>query len=162
MRKLLVALVTFGVSLAATIAAASPAAAAPESASGSADVAVVLLVDPGLHVRSVPYVVGVNNLGPDTATSVTIRVQLPRQVVSATAPDCTYNRRTDVATCTVGPVPAETALLFQLNARFGVLSFGVHLRTTATQTASSPPDPNPANGSATVTCRANASVIVLC
>ena len=159
MRKLLVALVTFGLTAAATIAAAGPATAAP----GSADVAPVVLVPTGLHARTVPYIVGVNNLGPDTATSVTITVRLPRQVVSAaTAPQCTYNRRTDVATCTFEGVPGESAVLVPLDARVGVLSFGVHLTATAIRTASSPPDPNPANDTATVTCRANVSLLILC
>jgi Domain of unknown function DUF11 len=124
--------------------------------------ATVLIVPPGLHVRDVPYVVGINNLGPDTATSVTFTVQLPRQVVSATGPNCTYSRRTDIATCTLGPVPGESAVLWDLEARFGALSYGVHLATTATRAASSPADPNPANDSTTVTCRANVSLIILC
>jgi hypothetical protein len=162
MHRLLVGLVTFGVSVATTIAMAVPAAAAPETASGSADLAIVLSVPPGLHVGSVPYVVGINNLGPDTATSITVTVQLPRQVVSATGPRCIYNRSTDIATCTVGPVIGESAVLWELDARFGALSVGVHPATTATRTASSPADPNPANDSRTVRCLANVSLIIFC
>jgi Domain of unknown function DUF11 len=162
MHKLLIVVVSFFVSVAATIAMALPATAAPETAGGSADLAVVLIVPPGLHVRSVPYVVGINNLGPDTATSATITVRLPRQVVSATGSGCTFYGSNDTATCTFGSIIGDSAVLVELDVRFGALSFGVNLATTATRIASSPADPNPANDSSTATCRANVSLIIFC
>jgi uncharacterized repeat protein (TIGR01451 family) len=98
--------------------------------------------------QQVTYTITVTNLGPGTASSVTVTDILPAGAtfVSVSSPDAACGGTTTV-TCTMGPVavgdPAAITLVITANG-------SVPIANTAAITASSPPDPQPANNASTV------------
>lgn len=132
--------------------------------SGEADVGVDLQAQSGLLTTSIPYTLHITNNGPAAASNAAVTTQLPAstQAVSGLPGDCAYNPGTDQVTCTVSSLASGAATSRSFSARQGLLTIGLPLSATATRTASTPPDPNPANDTSTASCLALTPLLVLC
>jgi hypothetical protein len=128
-----------------------------------ADLGVSLQARAPLLGSSITYTQTVKNHGPDQETSGTITTQLPSQAESleAKSSGCTFEATTHRVSCPVGALAPEASQTSEYTAIYNLLSLGA-LEATATRTASTPTDPNPANDSATATCTAITSLIIIC
>ncbi len=143
----------FGIFLLATPSAASAAADLSLSKSDSPD--------PVATGADLVYTIGVTNAGPDAATDVVVRDDLPKgvKVISAVASQGTCSTKGKDVTCSLGAVgptalpnygPAPTITIrVRAPNRAGTIT------NTAT-VSSGEPDPNPANNTASATTRVTA------
>ncbi|MFE2873735.1 IPT/TIG domain-containing protein [Embleya sp. NPDC059259] len=127
----------------------------------TADVAVALQATgvPSLFDAHIDYTITVTNRGPDALGSATVSAPLPVPML-ATSPDCAVADRT--VTCTVGPLAKGAATTRHFTAPVALLSLGLAYEVTATRTASTPDDPNPANNGSSASCTVITSLIILC
>uniref|UniRef100_UPI000686A561 DUF11 domain-containing protein n=1 Tax=Conexibacter woesei TaxID=191495 RepID=UPI000686A561 len=116
----------------------------------------------GLIFKRVNYDVAVTNNGPADASAVTITTQLPSAVTSITSSTCTYSSSTHRASCPISAIANGATAHATFRANFRLLTIGLPLHATATRTASSPTDPNPANDSAGAGCVAFTTLIIHC
>ncbi|MYS22292.1 40-residue YVTN family beta-propeller repeat-containing protein, partial [Streptomyces sp. DvalAA-14] len=127
----------------------------------SADVAVSLAASPapallGAHID---YTLTLADQGPGAASSTTVTVNLPTPL-KATSSDCAATA--GKVTCSAGPLAAGARTTRHFSVPIGVLSLDLPYSVTATRTASSPADPNPANDRATRTCTVVTSLLINC
>jgi hypothetical protein len=117
---------------------------------------------PLLLSNHIKYKVAVKNNGPAEATSATIETQLASAATSIASTTCTFNSTTHKATCPFGPIADGATSEQTLTAYFPILTIGLPLKATATRTASTPEDPNPANDSSTASCNVITGLIIIC
>ncbi|MFJ7063269.1 hypothetical protein ACIQVA_37390 [Streptomyces microflavus] len=127
-----------------------------------ADIDVDVTTAPALGILA-PYLtftLTARDLGPDTAASATVTATLPPGS-SATnlSPGCTTASGT--VTCTYGPITNGAAVNKTFRVPLSLLGLGT-VSVTGTRTASAPADPNPANDSATASCRIVSVLLVTC
>lgn len=134
------------------ILVASPSAAAP-SRSG-VDLSVGLAAVGSILLSGAHYTVSVTNHGQQATTSSTVVVQLdPRSPgVITQPPPCPLDTTTATLTCSFGPLAAGATSSRTVWVVFGLPRAPTEVEATATLAASTPPDTNPANDSASVTC----------
>jgi|GEM_PF-3814518 len=132
-------------------------------AEAEADIAVSLDATAGLLSSRITYDVAAANQGPGDVDSATVVVDLPAQVssVSGLPTGCAYAASSDEVTCETGTIADGDEFAGSFNANLGLLSIG-QLPATATRTASTPADPNPANDSASANCSVLTSLLVSC
>ncbi|WP_051223783.1 DUF11 domain-containing protein [Conexibacter woesei] len=116
----------------------------------------------GLLVSHVNYHLAVTNNGPAAASGVTITTQLPWAATSIASTTCTYSSSTDQVSCPISSIANGATTSITFRAYFGLLTVGLPLHATATRTASSPTDPNPANDSNGTNCIAITSLLIGC
>ena len=128
----------------------------------AADLSVALAADgdPGLLAGHITYAVTVTNLGPAALASATITAPLPTPM-TATSSDCATSSG-NVVTCTLGALAPGASVTDRFTVPVGLLTLNHAYTVTATRTASTPADPNPANDSATRTCTILTSLIISC
>lgn len=134
------------------------------AAPAEADLAVGLDATAGpLLASQISYDLTAANQGPGDAAGATLTVDLPTQVnsVSNLPTGCSYSAATDAVSCATGAIANGGGYSATFRANLAPLSVGA-LPATATRTASSPTDPNPANDSATTSCTVVASLIIIC
>jgi uncharacterized repeat protein (TIGR01451 family) len=108
--------------------------------------------DPVKAGQNLTYTITVRNNGPDAATGVTLTDQLPRNAGFGSA-------STTQGTCSLKPSKTEVACNLGTVASGGIVTVTIMVKpnkkgqitNTATVSASSPPDPNTANNTATAT-----------
>jgi hypothetical protein len=116
---------------------------------------------PPLHGK-VNYDATVTDNGPAAASSATLTTQLPWQATGISAAgSCTYAGTTHQVTCPVGALANGATTHVTFTAQYGLLSFGA-LTATATLSAVTPTDPNPANDSSSATCHALTGPLISC
>jgi len=121
--------------------------------SGSADLGVALAASPNpvLAGQNLTYTLTVTNLGPSTASSVTLTDTLPAGVTFVSAsPGCSYEAGQVLAT--VGTLSSGSASDFTVTVTSGTSGLITNTLTAASPTA----DPNSANNTATVVTTVNA------
>ena len=124
-----------------------------------ADIAVTLAATI-TGVSTVEYAATATNLGPATATGVTVTMIYPAGLTFVASPTCAL-AGTRTVRCAVGTVAVGAATTARFTARAGVLLFG-SFTTTAARTASAPSDSNAANDQTSRTCSALTGLIVSC
>jgi len=144
-----------------TPAGTSAATAADRFSYTAADVAVSLAAvpQPGLLGGQIAYTVTIADHGPSTLTSASVHVALPAGTRTG-ATDCT----TDATglTCTATGLAAGTSTARHFSVPVGLLTLDTPYPVTATRTASTPVDLNPANDRASRTCTVLTSLIISC
>jgi hypothetical protein len=117
---------------------------------------------PLLLSNHIEYKLAVKNNGPAEATSATIETQLASAATSIASTTCTFNSTTHKATCPFGAIADGATSEQALTAYFPILTIGLPLKATATRTASTPEDPNPANDSSSANCNVITGLIIIC
>ncbi|GCE02609.1 DUF11 domain-containing protein [Embleya hyalina] len=127
-----------------------------------ADIDVDVTAQPhlGILVPYLTYTLTANNTGPDAVTSATLTATLPTGATATDlAPGCTAT--TGTVTCSYGAIANGSHASKSFRVPLHLLSLG-QVSVTGTRTASTPPDPNPANDSATATCTVVSLVLAVC
>jgi YVTN family beta-propeller protein len=127
----------------------------------AADIAVTLAATPvpallGAHID---YTLTIADQGPGAVGSSTVTVTVPNSI-KATTSDCTATA--GKVTCTTGAVANGAKATRHFTVPVGLLSINLPYSVTATRTASSPTDPNPADDHATRTCTVVTSLLISC
>ncbi|MFI6317813.1 hypothetical protein ACIBG8_09865 [Nonomuraea sp. NPDC050556] len=131
----------------------------------AADIAVGLTAGaPPLLASYIDYTATATAQGPGAVSTGTIVTQLPAPTTSVTnlAAGCSYNSANRQVTCATGAIPNGSAVPKTFRAHLGLLTIGLPLNATATRTASTPSDPDPANDSATAGCTVLTGLIIDC
>jgi hypothetical protein len=138
--------------LAATLFGAAPAQAA------SADLSVALDAVGAVLLPGARYDVMVTNHGPDALTSATVVVRLEHPTAPpSTAQPCVLDPTARTLTCAFGAVAAGQSVTLSGWVYYLINGAPRPVDATATRTASTPPDPNPGNDTATKHCWYNGS-----
>jgi uncharacterized repeat protein (TIGR01451 family) len=126
-----------------------------------ADLSIALAAQgvPGILSGHIEYAITVTNNGPAALVSGTVTATLPTPM-TATSSDCAVTGGRVV--CTLGALASGASLTDRFDVPIGLLTVNHDYVVTATRTASSPADPNPANDSASRTCSILTSLIVHC
>jgi hypothetical protein len=135
----------FALLLAASLLTASPAA----------DVAVDLNAWATYLLPGARYDVTITNHGPKPLASATVVVRLAYPTSSGDPQPCVHDPAANTITCTFGPVPAGGSATMSKTVYYysiPVQTPATPVDATATRTASSPADPNPANDVDTKRC----------
>ncbi|ADJ43164.1 conserved hypothetical protein [Amycolatopsis mediterranei U32] len=114
----------------------------------------------GLNAR-IDYTVTVTNTGPSAATGIRVVAAYPAGLSFASGSGCVRVGTTRTVNCDVASLASGASATPKFSVNGGLLALGSYT-TTATRTASSPADPNPANDSASKTCSALTGLIVTC
>ncbi|MEV5718090.1 hypothetical protein AB0L41_29745 [Amycolatopsis mediterranei] len=114
----------------------------------------------GLNAR-IDYTVTVTNTGPSAATGIRVVAAYPAGLSFASGSGCVRVGTTRTVNCDVASLASGASVTPKFSVNGGLLALGSYT-TTATRTASSPADPNPANDSASKTCSALTGLIVTC
>ncbi|MFJ5045488.1 hypothetical protein ACIQH7_10010 [Streptomyces anulatus] len=124
----------------------------------SADLGLTLTATPrpGLNGR-IDYTLTAANNGPARVATATVKVTVP---AGATSPDCQVEGTT--ATCSITNLDNGASTIRHLSVSVALLTLGTPHTVTATRTASSPTDINPANDTASQTCTASTPLIINC
>jgi hypothetical protein len=127
----------------------------------AADVAVYLYAQPILALLNpcIRYTVGVKNLGPDALDMATVVATLPAPL-AAVPGQCTPGAGN--ATCGFGPLAPGAVQSRYFDVPLNLMTVGLPYTVTATRTASSPVDPNPANNQASTRCIVIGPLLTLC
>lgn len=128
----------------------------------AADIDVDLAAHPhlGILVPYLGYTVTAHNTGPDAVTSATLTATLPAgKTATQLSSGCTSSPGT--VTCTYGSIANGASATSTFHLPLNILSFG-HVTVTATRTASTPNDNNPANDSDTATCTVLSIILATC
>jgi uncharacterized repeat protein (TIGR01451 family) len=128
----------------------------------AADLAVRLNASSSLLSSTITYTVSATNRGPGAVNSGTVTLRVPSSTTSVSAPGCTYNSSAKMVSCPTGQLIVKQASVHTVRATQGTLTVGLPLSATATRTASSPTDPNPANDQASANCLVVTGLIILC
>lgn len=134
-------------------------------APAQADIAVTLAAHaPPLLAGAITYTMTATNNGPGSTASATISSVLPWHTTSVTglSTGCAYTAATRTVACTVTGLAASARAQKTFRANLAPLTVGIPLNATATRTASSPADPNPANDQAAAGCHVVTGLIILC
>lgn len=138
---------------------------AAASTAPEADIAVTLTARaPLLLAGAITYTLTATNNGPGALTSGTVTTKLPPHTTSVTGlpTGCTYTAATRTVTCTVPALAPTAGTQNTFRANLALLTVGIPLNATATRTASSPADPNPANDQAKARCNVVTGLLILC
>ncbi|WP_410644069.1 hypothetical protein [Amycolatopsis sp. lyj-346] len=114
----------------------------------------------GLNAR-IDYTLTVTNNGPSAATGIRVVATYPAGLSFASGAGCVRVGTTRTVNCDVASLASGASVTPKFSVNGGLLALGSYT-TTATRTASSPSDPNPANDSASKTCSAVTGLIVTC
>ena len=146
---------------ATTLGGTSATSPADQYTYAAADLGVTLAATgvPGLLGGHINYTITITNNGPSALTSATVTATLPTPM-TATSSDCTAT--SGQVTCALGALASGASTTRAFTAPIGLLTLGLPYAVTATRTASSPVDLNPANDSATRTCIVVTSLIISC
>ena len=128
----------------------------------AADIQVRLSASSSLLNPTITYTVTGINRGPGTVTSGTITLRVPDSTTSVSASGCSYNSGTKTVSCPTGQLGVKQSSSHTVRATQGTLTVGLPLPATATRTASTPSDPNPANDQASASCVVVTGLIILC
>jgi hypothetical protein len=133
------------------ILAPTPAVGADRS---GVDLSVGLDAVGSLLLSGAHYTVSVTNKAQQAVSSATVVVQLdPRSPwVVDRPPPCPLDTVTDTLTCSFGPLAAGATSSRTMWVLFGLPQAPTEVHATAMLAASTPPDTNAANNSASVTC----------
>jgi uncharacterized repeat protein (TIGR01451 family) len=108
--------------------------------------------DPVRGGQNLTYTIVVTNRGPSTATGVTMNDQLPKNAGFASAAtskgSCTAKPSRSMVTCALGDMAAGTSATVTIVVKSPTKGT---ITNTASVTATSPPDPNPSNNTASAT-----------
>jgi len=147
--------------LAAAMSIAAPERSGASIAVPPADLAVSLSASSSLLLTdTVDYDLAVTDEGVFPLGSGTVVVQFPSQVTGVTG-DCSFDASTDRSTCAIGSLQVGETRHLSFRARYAP-SLGLSLRATATRTASTPYDDNPANDRDSATCTVVAPIAIVC
>ncbi|GII98810.1 hypothetical protein CLV28_0578 [Sediminihabitans luteus] len=127
----------------------------------AADLAVDLSASPnGILTSTVKYELDVANGGPGALSAATITTTFSGAVTNVTSPDgCTSAGGT--VSCPIGALASGASTTAEFSVQPGLLALGP-FTATSVRTTSTPNDPNPANDTATASCTALTSLIVIC
>lgn len=131
-------------------------------ATPAADIGVGLVAQPhlGILVPYLHYTLTAHNNGPGTVTSATVTAALPAgKTATNLSSGCTSSPGT--VTCALGSLANGASATSTFRLPLSILGLG-HVGVTATRTASSPADPNPANDSDSATCTVVSIVLTTC
>ncbi|MET8825260.1 hypothetical protein ABZX40_35785 [Streptomyces sp. NPDC004610] len=127
-----------------------------------ADLAIDVSAQPHLGILTpyLTYTLTANNTGPGVVISATVTATLPPGA-SATGLPSGCTTATQTVTCTYGAIPNGTSAAKSFRVPLHLLSLG-HITVTATRTASTPADPNPANDTDSATCTVISILLATC
>jgi hypothetical protein len=136
----------------ALLLAASLFGAAP-----TADLAVDLKAQGTDVLPGARYDVTITNHGPEPLASATVVVKFEYQTWSSASEPCEHHPGAYTITCTFGPLAAGATATLSRTIYYFVIpseseSIPTPVNATATRTASTPADPNPANDADTKRC----------
>ncbi len=127
----------------------------------AADVKLSLSATPHWSLNAeVEYVVTATNAGPDAATAVTLVGTYPANRWLVSAGGCTAGASHTVS-CTIAKLASGASTSVRFTTAGSILSWGP-FATSVQRKSSTPADPNPANDSASRTCKAYTGVYVTC
>lgn len=127
----------------------------------AADLSVALTATPhpALLGATITLTVSVTNHGPGALTSGTVTATLPAPMTAASS---TCATAPGTVTCTLPALASGAASIQSFTVPIALLTLGIPYTVTATRTASTPADPNPANDTASRTCTIITSLIINC
>lgn len=127
-----------------------------------ADLAVAMTGAPqyGLLSLSLKFTVTVTNNGPATLSNAAITAKVPTGLSAKSTSTCTATKTG--AVCNVGSLPSGGKATATFSVPIGLLDIGIPFSFSATRTASTPMDPNPANDRAEVSCTAVSVLLASC
>lgn len=125
--------------------------ATPSAPGSGTDLTVGLTADGSYLLPGARYEVSVTNNGPQPLTSATIVVDLDPRVSGAVnpPPTCSVDTGAATLTCSFGPLATGATAATTTWVMFVLPPAPTTVTATATRASSTPPDPNPANDSAT-------------
>jgi uncharacterized repeat protein (TIGR01451 family) len=127
-----------------------------------ADLAVAMTGEPqaGLLSLSLKFTITVTNNGPSPLNSATINATVPDGLSVQGSGTCAATG--SGAVCPIGVLPVGGKAKAVFSVPIGLLDIGIPFQFSATRATSSPPDPNPANDSASVSCLAVSVLLASC
>ncbi len=128
----------------------------------AADLAVSLDASPrGILTSRITYTVAVRNNGPAAATGVTVRGSYAIGLSWSGGSGCARVANTRTVDCTFAAIPVGGTAHASFSVNAGLLTLG-SFPAHATRVASTPPDPNSGNDSASRSCAALTGLLVRC